>query len=180
MHFRKIVGKKVYLSPRSVEDAEDYVKWLNNYEIAQYVLQYTKVLGIEDEREYLSKSNSNGYNFAIVDSETDELIGSIGLAHINYFNRTAELGIFIGDENHLSKGYGSEAIMLLLNYGFNFLNLNNIMLKVYSFNIRAQKAYKKCGFKEFGVWKNSHYANGEYSDVIYMNILKDEFNEKRS
>ena len=106
------------------------------------------------------------------------MIGAIGLEHINQINQTAELGIFIGDENHLSRGYGSEAIMLLLNYGFNFINLNNIMLRVYSFNLRAQKAYKKCGFKEFGVWKNSHYANGEYFDIIFMNITKDDFNKK--
>lgn len=179
MHYKKIIGKKVYLSPRSVEDAEKYTEWLNNYEITQYIDYYTKVMSLEAEREYLSKGNPDSYNFAIVDSETDELIGAIGLEHIKHIDSTAELGIFIGDEDHLSRGYGSEAIMLLLNYGFNFLNLNNIMLSVYSFNKRAQKAYKKCGFKEFGVWKNSHYANGEYSDIIYMNITKDDFNKQK-
>ena len=72
------------------------------------------------------------------------------------------------------------AIMLLLNYAFNHINLNNIMLKVYSFNTGAIKAYEKCGFKIFGVWKNSHYFNGEYVDEIFMNVLKDDFykNEK--
>lgn len=178
MHYKKIVGKKVYLSPRSIEDAEKYTEWLNNYAIAQYVQQYVTIINLEGEREYLSKNDPSVYNFAIVDNETDELIGAIGLEHINQINQTAELGIFIGDENHLSRGYGSEAIMLLLNYGFNFINLNNIMLRVYSFNLRAQKAYKKCGFKEFGVWKNSHYANGEYFDIIFMNITKDDFNKK--
>lgn len=61
----------------------------------------------------------------------------------------------------------------------NGLTFNPVMLRVYSFNKRAQKAYKKCGFKEFGVWKNSHYANGEYSDIIYMNITKDDFNKQK-
>ena len=179
MHFKKIIGKKVYLSPRSVEDAEKYAEWLNNYEIAKYVQQYVKVIDVESEREYLSKPTENGYNFAIIDAETNELIGVTGLENVNNTNRTAELGIFIGEENHLSKGYGSEAIMLLLNYGFNFLNLNNIMLRVYSFNERAQKAYKKCGFKEFGVWPNSHFAEGKYYDVIHMYITKDDFNKQK-
>ena len=179
MHYKKIVGKKVYLSPRSVDDAEKYLVWLNDYEVTKYIPQYTKILGLEAEREYLSKTNTDEYNFAIVDSETDELIGSTGLMHVDNINRTAELGIFIGDGDHLSKGYGSEAIMLLLNYGFNFLNLNNIYLKHYSFNARAHRAYEKCGFKEFGVWKNSHYADGEYSDIVFMNIMKDDFNAKK-
>ncbi len=178
MHFRKIVGEKVYLSPRSLEDAEKYAKWLNNYEIAKYVQNYTNVISLESEIEYL-KQNSDGYHFAIVDNKTDELIGTISLEHVNNIDRTAELGIFIGEENHLSKGYGSEAIMLLLDFGFNYLNLNNIMLRVYSFNIRAQKAYKKCGFKEFGVWPNSRYAEGKYHDIIYMYITKDDFNKKK-
>jgi len=178
MHFKKIIGKKVYLSPRSLDDAEKYTEWLNNYEIVKYIEQYTKIINVESEREYLNSTKTNSYNFAIVDNNTDELIGCIGLMDIDYINSTAELGIFIGDEDHLSKGYGSEAITLLLNYGFNFLNLNNIMLKVFDFNKRAQKAYKKCGFKEFGVWKSSHYANGKYHDVIFMNIMRNDFNEE--
>ena len=70
--------------------------------------------------------------------------------------------------------------MLLLNYGFNFLNLNNIYLKVLSFNKRAIKAYEKCGFKTFEILKESHYFEGKYFDNIYMNILKDDFNENKS
>ena len=174
VHFKKIIGEKVYLSPRSIEDAEKYPEWLNNYEIAKYIEYYTKILSIDGEREFLSKNN-NTYSLAIVDKQTDELIGSIGFQHMNVFDRTAELGIFIGDENHLSKGYGSEAIKLFLDYGFNHLNLNNIILKAYSFNKRALRAYEKCGFKQFGIWEKSHYAEGEYHDIIFMNIMKDDF-----
>ena len=90
-------------------------------------------------------------------------------------NRTAELGVFIGDEKYLSRGYGSEVIMLLLDYAFNYLNLNNIMLRVLEFNKRAVRAYEKCGFKVFGVWEKCHYFNGEYYGEIYMNILKEDF-----
>ena len=176
MHFKKIVGKKVYLSPRSVDDAEKYTLWLNNYDIAKYINHNVSIITIESEKEYLAKDISDGFNFAIVDLETDELIGSIGLMHVNCIDGTAELGIFIGDENHLSRGYGSEAIILLLDFGFNQVNLNNIMLKVFSFNKRALRAYEKCGFKTFGVWEKSHYIDGEYHDIIYMNIFKEDFN----
>ena len=97
MHFKKIVGEKVYLSPRSVDDAEKFAKWLNNYEIAKYLNQFTKTITVEGEKDYLSKVSTNSYDFAIVDKETDELIGSISLMSINNISRTAELGIFIGE-----------------------------------------------------------------------------------
>ncbi len=180
MHYKKIVGEKVYLSPRSVEDASKYLEMLNNYEIAKFLSNNTKVITLEAEKEYLAtKEFGDTINLAIVDNKTDELIGSIGLMHIDNVARTAELGVFIGVMDHLSHGYGSEAIMLLLDFAFNQLNLNNVMLKAYSFNKRALKAYAKCGFKQFGVWPKSHYLEGEYYDLVYMYILKDDFNKKK-
>ena len=154
-YFKKIVGDRIYLSPINPLDAEQYVEWLNNIETAKYLGQYTKIHTVNGEEEWISSLPKNGgYNFAIVLKDGDKLLGNISLVNINNINRTAELGIFIGDEGYLSKGYGSEAIMLILDYGFNYLNLNNIMLRALSFNKRALNAYEKCGFKTFGVCKD--------------------------
>jgi len=177
-YFKKIIGDRVYLSPMNSEDYLKYVEWLNNYEIAKGVNHVTNVLSIDAEKVWLEKATSEKYIFAIVNKENDTLLGNISLMKIHEINRTAELGIFIGDENYLSRGYGSEAIMLLLDYAFRYVNLNNIMLRVFDYNKRAIKAYEKCGFKTFGVWKKSHYFDGEYSDEIYMNILKEDFYKK--
>lgn len=179
-YFKKIIGERIYLSPMNSEDYLKYVEWLNNYEIAKGVNHVSRVLSIESEKAYLEKATSQKYNFAIINKENDTLLGNISLMDINDVNRTAELGIFIGDENYLSRGYGSEAIMLLLDYGFNYVNLNNIMLKVFDYNKRAIRAYEKCGFKTFGVWKKSHYFNGEYSDEIFMNILKEDYMKRKN
>ena len=177
-YFRKIVGERIYLSPINRDDYLKYVEWLNNYEIAKGINQYARVISIEYEKEFLDNASKEKYNFAIVCKDNDQLIGNISLMNVDLVDRTAELGIFIGDEAYLSHGYGSEAIMLLLDYGFNHINLNNIMLRVYGFNKRAIKAYEKCGFKTFGIWKNSHYFEGDYCDEVYMNILKRDFNKK--
>ena len=96
---------------------------------------------------------------------------------VDLINQTAELGIFIGEQDDRNKGYGKEAIKLILDYGFNTLNLNNIMLKVYSFNEKAIKTYKKVGFKTFGVRRECRYRDGLVYDTVYMDILKKEFNE---
>ena len=85
--------------------------------------------------------------------------------------------MFVGDEQNRGKGYGKEAIKLLLEYGFNNLNLNNIMLKVYSFNKRAVKLYESLGFQKIGTRHKSHYSKGKYYDEIYMELLKEEYNE---
>ena len=97
--------------------------------------------------------------------------------NINNINRTATLGIFIGNKKYRSKGYGTEAIKLILDYGFNYLNLNNIKLDLVEFNLRALSCYKKCGFKEYGRRRRCKFIDGKYYDIIEMDILADEFKE---
>lgn len=92
-------------------------------------------------------------------------------------NRIGTIGVFIGEEDNRSKGYGAEALKLLLDYGFNYINLNNIMLTVKSFNERAIKCYEKVGFKEFGRRRESYFLNGKYYDDVHMDILASEFKE---
>lgn len=174
-YFEKVKGDRLYLSPINIDDAEIYTKWLNDKEIAEN-LGSSRMINLESEREWIKK-NRDYHKFAIVLRDSDKLIGNCGFDNIDPINRTATLAIFIGDKNEQNKGYGREALKCLLNYGFNTLNLNNVMLTVFSFNERAIKTYKKLGFKTFGVRRSSQYHDGKFFDIIYMDILKDEFNE---
>ncbi len=175
-YFPKLVGSRLYLSPMNAEDAPIYVKWLNDRTVSENLGLDTKVTTLEGERKWLQQ-NQNAYNFAIVLKEKDELIGNISFNEVDLIHRNATLGVFIGDEVNRGKGYGKEAIKLILEYGFNNLNLNNIMLKVYAFNKRAIKVYESLGFKTFGVRHKSHYFKGKFYDEIQMEILKEEYNE---
>ena len=174
-YFKKLVGERIYLSPRSIEDLEKYTEWMNNFEVTDYTGRSHQIMTIEAEKRYLEENINEEAVFAIVDIEKDKLIGSIGLHKVNHFKRTATLGIFIGDKDYRNKGYGTEAIKLILDYGFNYLNLNNINLDLLEFNERAFACYKKCGFKEYGRRRESTYLNGKYYDVISMDILRREF-----
>lgn len=178
-YFKKIIGERVYLSPINLEDVEVYTKWINDYEVAKGIGQFNNIFNIEIEKEFLNKSIKERYNFAMILKDEDRLIGNISLSAVDFINKTAELGIFIGEESDRNKGYGTEAIKLILDYGFNYLNLNNIMLIVYSYNEKAKKSYEKIGFEVFGVWKDSKYFNGKYYDEIYMQLLKDDFNKQK-
>ena len=175
-YFKKIVGERIYLSPRNVQDVEKFTEWLNDFETTDYIGRSHESPTIEAEKLYLEERINEGNVFVIIHNETDKLIGTIGLHEINHFKRTATLGIFIGDKLYRGKGYGTEAIKLILDYGFNYLNLNNIKLDLLEFNERALACYKKCGFKEYGRRKQSKFINGKYYDTVEMEILAKEFN----
>jgi len=96
-----------------------------------------------------------------VDLEREELIGNIGFVNLDLINKVGELGIFIGNKDYWGKGYGMEAIQLLLDFGFNMLNLHNVYLRVFSFNKPAINCYKKIGFKEVGRIREAKQIAGE-------------------
>ena len=174
-YFKKLVGDHIYLSPRRVEDVEKYVEWLNDFETTDYTGRSGAIMTLEKEREYLENHSGDEASFAIVRLKDDELIGTIGLENISHLRRIATLGIFIGDKESRNKGYGTEAIKLLLEYGFQYLNLNNIKLDLMEFNERAYRCYQKCGFKEYGRRRKCNFINGKYYDTIEMDILAEEF-----
>ena len=177
MYFKKLIGKKCYLSPMDVNDAEKYAEWLNDLELTSNLDIYNCVINTEIEKEFLEKL-SKEHNYSIVDKETNELIGTCGFVALDHLNQTSETGIFIGNKNYWNKGYGTEALSLLLDYGFKALNLHNVMLRVYSFNERAIKSYEKLGFKIIGKRREALRRENKTFDIIYMDLLDRDFYEK--
>ncbi|MBN2461515.1 MAG: GNAT family N-acetyltransferase [Candidatus Cloacimonetes bacterium] len=175
-YYRKLIGDKCYLSPINMDDAPKYTEWLNDMEIIQYLDIANQQLNLEKERIILEEMIKKGNQiFAIVLLETDELIGNCSLFDIDQRNRSAELGIFIGEKKYWNRGYGTEAIRLLLDYGFNILNMNNILLEVYSYNEKGLHTYEKAGFKIIGRRREAKYMAGKYWDIIFMDITAAEF-----
>jgi RimJ/RimL family protein N-acetyltransferase len=178
MYFKKMLGERCSLSPLNPQDYEIYTRWVNDIDVSLGVTFASALVTPEQEKEILEKLSQAEYNFAIVELKKDELIGNIGLTHIDYINRTAEMGIFIGNKNYWGKGYGVEAIELLLDFGFNILNLHNINLKVFSYNKPAIKCYQKVGFKEVGRLRETKQIAGQKFDHIIMDILENEYKSK--
>jgi len=179
MYFKKIEGKKIYLSPMCIEDACKYTKWMNDFEVTDKINSSCNVITVESEKVWIEKNSGIGnYQFAIVKQENDELIGNCSLHNLDFINQIGTVGIFIGEKENWGKGYGSETLELLIDYGFNHLNLNNIKLSVYSFNENAISCYKKVGFKEIGKRREAYFKNNKRYDEIYMDILRSEFYDK--
>ena len=173
-------GKKVYLRPLDMDDLETFYVWFNNPDLRQYLLLPYPITKL-GEKEFLEKMMKGDDNvvLSIIVKKGDKLIGNIGLHNLNApankISRKAMLGIALGDLEEASKGYGTEAIRLMLEYGFSTLNLHRIELFVFGFNKRALKAYKNLGFVEEGVKRESVYINGKYEDTMLMGILKREW-----
>jgi RimJ/RimL family protein N-acetyltransferase len=179
MYFKKMVGEKCYLSPIDLRDAEKFAEWLNDLETLSHLQIYNSVINAENEAMAL-KNLSTGHNYSIIDGETDALIGNCGLGELDTLNQTAEAGIFIGNKDYWNRGYGTEALSLLLDYGFKALNVHNVLIRVYDYNERAKKSYEKIGFKHIGTRRESLLRNLKRHGVHYMDILSSEFYDNRA
>ncbi|MGB5909954.1 MAG: GNAT family protein [Promethearchaeia archaeon] len=172
-------GERVKLAPLKREYIEKFLEWLNDPKITQY-LMFHRPLTRDMEEEWFNnlKTKENTVIFSILLNENktkEKLIGNCGIDDINWKDRVGHCGIFIGDKENQGKEYGTEALRLLVDYGFNTLNLNRIELIVYDFNIRAMKSYKKVGFIEEGRKRQAAFKNGKYHDVIIMSLLREEW-----
>ncbi len=178
-YFKKLEGDRVYLSPMNIEDIEQYVKWMNDFQVTDGLGTSHLITSLISEKEWIEKASSpDQIQFSIILKEKDRLIGNCGFPQVNHIKKIGEVGLFIGDEEYRNKGYGTEALKLLIAFGFDYLTLNNIMLRVASFNDRAIKSYKKVGFKEFGRRTNSFPLKGKLHDDIYMEYIKEDYYKK--
>ncbi len=177
--FKKLVGDRIYLSPKGVSDEEvqKFTEWMNDFQVTDYIGRTGQVITLSGEKEWLENSakNREKIDFNIIELANNKLIGTMGLMKFNWIERSAILGIFIGDGDYRSNGYGTEAIRLLLEYGFRYLNLHSIRLDLLEINERAHKCYLKCGFKDTGRNREEIFLNGKYYDRLHMDILENEF-----
>lgn len=126
-------------------------------------------------QERLQRGDRNGPSFAI---EADGLyIGGCGMFNIDSTSRTCEVGIGIGDRRYWGKGYGREAMGLLLDYAFRLRNMHKVWLTVNGDNERAIRSYRACGFVEEGRQREHVWNNGRYIDLVSMGILSDEWTD---
>jgi RimJ/RimL family protein N-acetyltransferase len=174
-YYPKLRGEKVYLSPVNVDDLDTYTRWLNNLGTSVPLGGAAQPFGLTREREVLEKFAKEGHQYAIVESSTDTLLGNCGIESVNHLAGTAEVGIFIGDDKKRGKGFGTDALLLLVSYGFKILNLHNIMLRAAAFNGRGLRCYEKVGFREFGRRTGALLIAGKRHDDVYMQVLATEW-----
>jgi len=176
-------GKLVNLRRLEDSDVPSFFPHWNNYELRQYLptpLPSTP----NDITEFIQSANESfskrkGFTFGIEALDNNKLVGIVNLVNVSWISHNAEIGsLAIFNPEDWGKGYGADAMRVLLDMAFAVLNLNNVYLWVAGFNERAIKFYEKIGFVNTGKLREMAYRNGKRYDVIIMDILRSEFTER--
>lgn len=169
---------QICLSPLTLSDSAILSRWINKRELVLMSAPYKPVNELQHNYWFKSIQERNDVVvFGIRLLKSNKLIGSCQLHSINPVHRTAELQIRIGEERESRQGHGTEALRLLLKFGFHDLNLNRIYLHVFKTNIPAIRAYEKVGFVREGILRSAAYIDGKYLDITVMGILRNEFSD---
>ncbi len=160
------------------EDTDNILKWRNSPDVNINFI-YRRPLTREDHLNWLHKKVETGEvaQFIIHSDVLDRDVGSVYLRDIDNNYRKAEYGIFIGEECARGHGIGTKAAKLILEYGFNELELNRIFLRVFARNERAVASYKKAGFVYEGLFRQDVIVDGVKEDVVFMSILKEDYDK---
>lgn len=165
----------VALTPLTKTDSPLLWQWINDRELVLFNSSYQPVSEPEHEAWFEAiRNRSDVFIFGIRLWETDRLIGSCQLHSINSVSRSAELQIRLGNTDEHGKGYGTEAVKLLLQFAFSDLNLHRVYLHVFATNTRAIKVYEKSGFVREGTLRQADYVDNQFVDVLVMGILREE------
>ncbi|MBI5840531.1 MAG: GNAT family N-acetyltransferase [Chloroflexi bacterium] len=121
------------------------------------------------------KEESQAFRFSIRTLVEDKLIGGVSLWVHSWTHSEAWVGIALGERDFWGKGYGTDAMRLIVQYGFVEANLRRISLGLHSFNARALKSYEKVGFKMEGMARGDGLRDGQRYDGYYMGILREEW-----
>jgi len=173
-------GKSVLLRPVKRSDISYFLKWFNDPEVIQYVGMYLPLTEMAEEKyiEELGTTRARSdtmFVIEVIEGSATKPIGNCALQGIYSKDRNATFGIIIGEKDYWSKNYGTEAARLLINYGFQQLNLHRISSTAIAFNERSIKLQKKVGFREEGRLRQAIFKNGQYYDLVQFGILKEEW-----
>jgi ribosomal-protein-alanine N-acetyltransferase len=171
-------GSLVYLRPLEREDLNaHYLSWLNDPEITRYMETGTFPTTARDLEKFYDEvtGSRNQVIFAVADKKSGRHVGNVKLGPIHWVHRSATFGVMIGDKKFWGKGAGLEATRLMVEYGFDRLNLRRIDLGVFSDHDAAVRCYEKVGFKVEGRMRESLFRDGKYSDRLWMALLRSEY-----
>ena len=173
-----IRSERIYLRPAERADLPLFVRWFADAETTRHLaLRAPFSLAMEEKwfEGLLDRQGKSDYHFVACLVEDGRPIGTVGLHGLDLENGNAEFGISIGEKGEWNRGYGTEALYAICDFGFGSLRLERIELHVYEDNARAVRSYEKAGFRHEGRLRRAHFGEGRHSDVMVMSLLRDEW-----
>lgn len=173
-----IRGELVYLRAPERSDIGDFVRWFNDADVLHHLSMYAPISEAAETAWFdrmLAAQGTTDFHFVICLLAGDRAIGTAGLHGIDHVNGSADFGIAIGEKDEWDKGFGTDALRAICDFGFGQVRLERIGLLVYEGNARGMHAYQKAGFTMEGTMRRAHYAHGRHEDVHVMSLLRDEW-----
>lgn len=169
-------GSKVCLRPPERTDLKKFVAWLSHPDLravtsTRYVSYALEERWFDSMLERTGGSAPSLLHFVIETLDGNVPIGLCSLMDINWRDRQAEVGIIVGDATARGKGYGTDAMLVLLEVAFKWYQLHRVYLQVLADNEPAIRSYEKCGFSREGTLREAVFVDGGYRDMLLMSIL---------
>jgi len=177
------MNSEIYLRELSEEDVgDDYVDWMNDPDIVKYTESRFIKHTLESIKSFVRGCFQSDCDilYGIFLTDSDVHIGNIKLGNIHPLYKHADIGIIIGKRECWGKGYATEAIRFVTNYGFSTLDLHKIYAGAYAHNIGSIRAFEKVGFKIAYAKKDEVIFNGEYEDCVFLEIVNPSHLEERT
>ncbi len=164
-----MTGEKIYLREIEMDDTDNIVKWRNNPRVRNNFI-YRETFTREGHENWMRTKVASGevVQLIICVKESGKPVGSVYLRDVDMKEKSAEYGIFIGEDDALSKGYGNEAATLMCEYAASEIGLQRLILRVFCDNEPAMKSYEHAGFKKYRDLPGVECSDGEIRDMILM------------
>ncbi len=172
----RLEGELVLLRPRVDEDLELFARWHGNPDVRHWLHMSEmpeQTLEIERQRWQIARNDPTRISF-VIETLDGVPIGNIVLIGVDVAHRRAELGIAIGEKGDWGRGYGTDAIRVILRFAFEDLKLRRVELITDVDNERGIRAYEKCGFVREGVLRAKRLRYGEPLDMLIMAVLNED------
>lgn len=178
-----LTGDGVRLRAVERDDLPLFVGWFNDPEVTVNLGTFLPLSKAHEDAWFAKALEGPREEFPLAIEaafgESWRTVGSCGLYRIDWRNRSAGLGISIGDRGSWGQGIGTRAVRILLDHGFGSLNLHRIWLQVFAENERAVRCYEQVGFAHEGRFRQSEHRGGRYRDTLVMSVLRPEWEARR-
>ncbi|MBD3928075.1 MULTISPECIES: GNAT family N-acetyltransferase [Staphylococcus] len=154
-------------------DSNLILNWMKNEKLRYLIGTVYPITELEHENWFQNRMLEKDNRMFVIDLDNKKSIGIVGFKNLDWVNRNSELFIYIGDEEYWGKGYGTQALELIIKFAFNKLNLHMLYLEVFSYNKNATKTYERLGFKQDGILRQSKFQDGKYYDKIIMSKINE-------
>jgi len=171
-----VVGPRIRLIPQDKElHLENYVRWLNDPEVTRYLTINWPLTRLAEEQWFERMAEDESNLVWAVHDERGRHIGSAGLHRIDWKERRATSGLFIGEKEAWGQGYGAEVMQVRTRFAFEQLGLHRIESECFAENVASARCLEKAGYKREGVARKKLWRHGRWHDAILWAILDEDY-----